>query len=255
MMMKKHIPSWIARLHLSTAFLTRLPVPPVTMESTDTVADSMSMFPLVGVMVGGLAGLVFWCLSHFLGPLPAAALAVMTSILVTGALHEDGLADLADGLGARGDMISRLTVMRDPHVGTFGGLALMLSVLVRTALLSTAPTGWAGPTGLVVAAALSRAAIPAVMQMLPPARSDGLGAGAGVPDFSVTALAAAIAINLALLTVGFAATLAALAGTIAAAIWIGWTARRALGGYTGDVLGAVQQMAEIGALIGVASQW
>lgn len=255
MPMKIHTPTWIARIHLSTAFLTCLPVPEVCMDSAGSLASSMSMFPLVGAAIGSFGGLIFLSASHFLGALPSALLSVAAMIIVTGALHEDGLADLADGLGAKGDKDLRLRVMRDPHVGTFGTLALVLSILLRGALLSAAPGGWTGMLTLIAAAALSRAAIPAAMQTMPPARSDGLGAGAGVPDFTVAALAAVIAINITLLCVGFAATLAAILGTAAGAALIGVTAKRTLGGFTGDVLGAIQQMSEIGILIAVACLW
>ena len=253
--MKIHTPTWIARIHLATAFLTRLPVPEVCMDTAGSLAAAMSMFPLVGAAIGGFGGGLYLLCTHIVWPLPAALIAIAAMILVTGALHEDGLADFADGLGARGDKETRLAVMRDPHVGVYGTLAVVLTVLLRAALLSTAPSGWAGLEALVAAAALSRAAIPAAMQLLPPARTDGLGAGAGVPDFTVAALSAALAIALSLITVGFGATLLALVGTIIASGLIGVIAKRALGGFTGDVLGAVQQASEIAILIAVASLW
>ena len=153
MLMKKHIPSLVSRLFLALTVLTRLPMPALAARS-ESVAESMSMFPLAGILVGTLAGGVFWVLFHLLTPWPAAIMAVAVSLVVTGALHEDGLADLADGLGARGDKTARLSVMRDPHVGTFGALALILSVLVRTALLASAPDGVAGLTALITAAAV-----------------------------------------------------------------------------------------------------
>ena len=255
MIMEKHIPSWKAHLHLALTVLTRLPVPSIVVEDSDAVARSMSMFPLVGALVGLLGGLVYAGTTHFLPTLAAALMALTATIVLTGALHEDGLADLADGLGARGDVATRLSVMRDPHVGAFGTVALILSVGLRASLLSSAPGGWSGMLALAAAAALSRAAIPAVMQTLPPARSDGLGAGAGVPDFSTAATAAFLALVLALVCMGFAAGIAATVGTVAGAAAIAWISRRTLGGYTGDVLGAVQQLAEIGALMGIASQW
>ena len=255
MIMKLHIPSWLPRLHLACTFLTRLPLPPPQVGPDQDLAQTMALFPLVGLLIGAVGGLVFWGAGHVLGPWPAAILAVAVMMLATGALHEDGLADLADGLGARGDMIARMEAMRDPHTGTYGTLALLMTVLLRCALLAAAPNGWAGAAALMAAAALSRAAIPALMQTLPPARNDGLGAGAGVPDFSTAAFACAIAVNITLLSVGFAATVGALGLAIAAAIWVGWLARRAIGGFTGDVLGAVQQMTEIAVLAGIASQW
>jgi len=253
--MKIHTPTWIARIHLATAFLTRLPVPEVCMDAAGSLAAAMSMFPLVGAAIGGFGGVIYLVCSHIVWPLPASVIAIAGMVLVTGALHEDGLADFADGLGARGDKETRLAAMRDPHVGVYGTLAVGLAILLRVALLSSAPSGWAGLGALVAAASLSRAAIPAAMQLLPPARADGLGAGAGVPDFTVAALSTAIAITLSLITVGFGATLLGLLGTVIASALIGLIAKRALGGFTGDVLGAVQQASELFILIAVASQW
>ena len=225
------------------------------MDKAGSLAAAMSMFPLVGAAIGAFGGGLYVLASHILWPLPAALIAVSAMIVMAGALHEDGLADFADGLGARGDRDFRLLVMRDPHVGVFGALAVAISVLLRAALLSSSAGAWDGLMALIAAGALSRAAIPALMQTLPPARADGLGAAAGVPDVTTVALGAFIAIDISLLSVGFGPTLIALMATILGAAAIGLTAKRALGGFTGDVLGAVQQICEIAALIGVFSRW
>ena len=253
--MKMPIPSWLLRVHMAVTFLTRLPLPPVDYDPQDDLARSMSMFPVAGLLVGAVGGAVFWGLSHVVPALAAAVLAVTAQIIVTGALHEDGLADLADGLGARGDMVARLAAMRDSHVGSFGVLALILAVLLRVVLVASAPSGWAAMAALLAGAALSRAAMPAIMQIMPPARTDGLGAGAGVPDFSTVAFGLAIALNAMLLTVGFAASVAGLALAIPVVLAVRFVCMRCIGGFTGDVLGAVQQLTELAVLLGVASQW
>jgi len=257
--MENHTPSslsaWIGRLHVASSFLTRLPLPEIRVYGPDTLAASMSAFPIVGAAVGGFGGLIYLALGHFVWPFAAALVAVVAQIVMTGALHEDGLADFADGLGARGGKEARLAAMRDSHIGVFGALALMIAVVLRAALVASIPNGLAGLGAMIAAAALSRAAIPFVMQFLPSARTDGLGALAGTPDFSVAALAAVIAIVTSLPSLGFGAALAAIAGAALGSLLVWHMARRALGGFTGDVLGAVQQMSEIGVLIAVAALW
>lgn len=231
--------------HLALTFLTRLPVPAMT-ERGD-LARSMRVFPLIGMGVGGIGGVVF-CLAHaVLPPLAAAMCAVLATILVTGALHEDGLADMADGLGARGGRDQRLAVMRDSRSGAFGVIALVVSLGLRAACLAGFDDGWAGGGALIAAHAWSRALIPAAMQVMAPARTDGLAHGAGQPDATQTALAAALGIGLCVLCLGSGAASAVLLALAAAGI-ITILARKHLGGHTGDVLGSIQQVAEMAVL-------
>jgi adenosylcobinamide-GDP ribazoletransferase len=208
------------------------------------------MFPLVGVLVGALGALAFAAATALgLPPLLAALLAIAALVASTGALHEDGLADLADGLGGT-SRAQRLQIMRDPRIGSFGVLALALALAARAGALAAL----AGPAevgaALVAAAALSRALLPAAMLALPQARADGLAAKAGRPHPARVAATVAIALLIALLllpplTLVIASAAAALAGAMVA-----WLALRRLGGITGDVLGAVQQLAEIAFLFG-----
>lgn len=243
-----------AELHLACAFLTRLPLPDCGLLPAGALARSMRLFPLVGAGIGGVAGLVFALLHALLPPLPAALLAVLAGVALTGALHEDGLADTADGLGARGGREKRLEVMRDSRTGAYGVLALIFSVALRAAALASAPTGWAGLGALVAAAAWSRALIPAAMQVMAPARADGLGAGAGTPDATIAATAAVLGLVLCFLGLGLAAPLPVLVALVGA--WgVVVLARRTLGGFTGDVLGALQQVAEAALLSAMAGVW
>ncbi len=244
----------LADLHLAALFLTRLPLPDCGMVAEGGVARSMRAFPLVGAAIGLIAGLVFVLADLMLPATVAALLAVLTMVLSTGALHEDGLADTADGLGARGGREQRLEVMRDSRTGAFGVLALLFSIGLRAACLAEAPSGLAGLGALVAAAALSRALIPAAMQVMPPARSDGLGASAGVPDAGIAALAAVLGLVAAAAGIGLALPFAVLAALALAGAMVA-LARRTLGGYTGDVLGAVQQAAEIGIWLAIAGVW
>jgi adenosylcobinamide-GDP ribazoletransferase len=184
--------------------------------------------------------------------MPAAALALAATVLVTGALHEDGLADTADGFGGGATATRKLEIMRDSRIGTYGVLALLLSLLLRwSALVAVAPSGkifWV----LLAAHAASRALIPTFMAALPSARSDGLSANAGTVDVPVLRLALLIGF-VALLTSGF--WFALVAALILALCFFGLRALadRQIGGQTGDVLGALQQICEIAILLTAAA--
>lgn len=248
--------NWWSDLHLSASFLTRLPLPDPGVVAAGGLAAAMRTFPLVGLGLGLAAGLVAALMLRLgLPPLPTGLLAILVLVLLTGALHEDGLADLADGMGARGDRDTRLEVMRDSRSGAFGVLALVFSVGLRAAALAAMPGGWRMLGALMAAGALSRAMIPAAMQVMAPARPQGLGASAGTPDASTAATAAGIGLAVAVLGLGLGGALAAAIAAVLAALAIATLARRTLGGYTGDVLGAVQQAAEIAILLAACMVW
>lgn len=240
----------LADLASATAFFTRLPVG----GGHARLAEAAWAFPIVGAGVGLLGGLVYG-LGNVLGlnPTPAAILAVAAMILVTGALHEDGLADAADGLGARGGPAARLAAMRDSHVGTYGVLALVLVTLGRVAAVAAIGDPLVLLGALLAAGSVSRAVLAPIMQAVPPARSDGLAAGAGQPTANGATLAAAVAVGFAVIGAG---PLTAIAGLIlagVAAYMVAAHARRALGGQTGDVLGAAQQLSELAFLMAVSA--
>jgi adenosylcobinamide-GDP ribazoletransferase len=217
------------------------------------LADVLPVLPAIGVLVGLAAGLVFAVVRAVAGPgWLAGVLAVGTAVFVTRALHEDGLADTADGLGPHGlEPARRLEIMRDSRNGTFGVLALALTVLVKVACLAQ----FSGATGLAVlvaAHALSRATIAYPLLAYAPVHEDGLGAQAGKPtdnDVWLTIGIGAVLAFLLLLGKGFfVAILAPLVAMAAAWYSSRWIAER-IGGYTGDTLGAVQQKAEAAFLI------
>lgn len=217
------------------------------------LADVLPVLPVVGACVGLAAGLVFAVVQSVSGQgWLAAVLAVGAAVLITRALHEDGLADTADGLGPHGVAPERrLEIMRDSRNGTFGVLAIALSVLIKVACLAQ----FGGATGLVVliaAHALSRAVIAYPLLAFSPAQNDGLGVRVGKPTDNDVWLTIGIGAALAFLLLlgkGFFVALLAPALTVAAAWGASrWIAKR-LGGYTGDTLGAVQQTAEIAFLV------
>ncbi|MBE2277010.1 MAG: adenosylcobinamide-GDP ribazoletransferase [Rhodobacteraceae bacterium] len=231
-------------LYSAFSLLTRLPVPQHGFRG----AASAWAWPLVGGVLGVLAAaLALLALRLGLPPGPAAALALAALALMTGGLHEDGLADTADGLLGGQTRERRLEIMKDSRIGSHGALALGLVLLAQwsaLAILIARPGGW---TGLIAAAALSRAAMVAVMAALPPARTGGLSAGAGRPAPQAVAMALLFALLLALACAGWAALPAALAAALAAAL-LARAALRRIGGQTGDILGASQQLAFAAAL-------
>jgi adenosylcobinamide-GDP ribazoletransferase len=217
------------------------------------LADVLPVLPFIGAAVGLAAGLVFAVVRSLAGPgWLAGVLAVGAAILITRALHEDGLADTADGLGPHAlEPAQRLEIMRDSRNGTFGVLALALSVLIKVACLAQ----FGGATALVVligAHALSRAVLAWPLLAFSPVHSDGLGAQAGKPTDNDVWLTIALGFALAfLLLLGKGFFVAILAPVAAIAVVWGasrWIADR-IGGYTGDTLGAVQQKAEIAFLV------
>jgi adenosylcobinamide-GDP ribazoletransferase len=241
----------VEKFLIATQFLTRLPIPE-RLQSQWTMADlrgSVHLFPLVGVLVGLAAGLVYAAAVFLnLPPVIAAILAVAAQILVTGALHEDGLADVCDGFGGGRTRGEKLAIMRDSRLGTYGALGLMLGLALRIGAIAhlTDPTIVA--QALVAAAALSRAAMPVALRLLPQARADGLAASAGQPERGRVLLGVGLGLAVSVaclepLTAGAA---------IAASMVLAWLflhlSRRQIGGITGDVLGGLQQCVEVSSL-------
>jgi adenosylcobinamide-GDP ribazoletransferase len=235
------------------AQLSRWPVPGGAEAAMERKAAAVWAWPLAGAalaLIAGLAALVPWLIGAPAGITAAAALAVLA--LSTGALHEDGLADSADGLGPSGlTQERRLEIMHDSRIGAFGALALILAMLARWsgyAALDLAPLIGA----LVGAAALSRAVMALAAMVLPPARAKGQSAAIGQPDLPAVLTGLAFAFLIALVGCGWAA-FAMLPLALLAALIVLIPANSRLGGQTGDVLGATQVLAEIGALAGAAA--
>ena len=241
------LPAPLAQLIVAAALLTRLPLPHLPASAFAVQARAAWAWPVVGLVVGGLAGLAG--LGAMAAGLPAgiaAGLVLAVQIVVTGAMHEDGLADTADGLWGGLTPERRLEIMRDSRIGSYGVLALILSLGLRwQALALLLPQGIGA---LIAAAALSRAVMPGLMAALPHARADGLSRGVGRPPVAAIAAGGAIALAIAALALG-AAAIPALIAACAAALLVGALARARLGGQTGDILGASQQCAEIAILL------
>lgn len=244
---------WREELRAALRFLTRLPLRHESDEAAPSLAASCWAFPIAGIIVGLAGGIVFlFAAAIGLPALAAALLAVGTTALASGGLHEDGLADMVDGFGGGASRAEKLAIMRDSRIGAYGVLALLFSVALRVSALVQIGAGCHTLGALVAAHAVTRGFLPQAMRLLEPVRADGLGAMAGRPTKSAAAWASGIGVIAALLAVGLRPGLTAIIAAAAVMAVIGWIARRQIGGQTGDVLGAIEQGGEIAALLGVA---
>ncbi len=228
--------------------LTRLPIRVDMARATARGAGAAWAWPLAGLAVAGLAGLA-GALALWVG-LPAglaAGLVLVVQVAVTGAMHEDGLADCCDGFWGGWERVRRLEIMKDSRIGAYGVIALVLSLGLRwQALAVLIAAGWLWPA-LLLTGLLSRVPMVALSWALRPARADGLSRGVGRADGQRLVLAAGVAGVLALAVAGGVAVAAALAVAGVTVLW-GLLARARIGGQTGDVLGAAQQLAELACL-------
>jgi adenosylcobinamide-GDP ribazoletransferase len=237
------------RAGLALSFLTRIPVPLGETLPEGALAASMGFFPLVGALIGLSIGVVY-ALAHLALPvLPSAFLALAFGLLLTGALHEDGLADCADGMGGGRDKDAKLAIMRDSRIGSYGGLALLISVGLRAAILGELGDDEAVIAALIIAHSLSRAALPVMMGLMAPASTQGLAASAGRPGKMVMISALVIGILPLALTRSLDIALTILAIVPVAGLIFARIAKRQIGGYNGDCLGALEQIVEITALL------
>jgi adenosylcobinamide-GDP ribazoletransferase len=246
----------LGKLAHALGFFTRLTLPdPIWRHAAPWRLDQCARwFPACGLLIGIVPALCWLIASHWLPPAIAAGLAIASAIALTGALHEDGLSDTADGLFGAHSRERALEIMRDSAIGTYGAAALIFSIGLRwAALASLAP--WAGAAALIIAHVVARGSIAAALNLSPYARKNGTGALVS-HGISRTELARtlAVAVLLAMLFGGWAGLFAALAG-IAAAALLHWRIAGRLGGYTGDTLGAMEQVCEIAILVVLAAGW
>lgn len=238
------VPDQIA---LCIGFFTRIPVTLPEALPGDALARAVWAFPLAGAAVGALSALVMVAaLELGLDGAAAAILGLAAGMLLTGALHEDGLADTADGFGGGRDAPAKLAIMRDSRIGSYGVLALMVSLALRAVCLGRIAGGGEGTivTALIAAHAASRASLPAVMSWLPLARADGAAAAAGRPGAEGAVRAALLGLVLVMLCLGPGRGILGLLLVAATVLALGRLASRQIGGYTGDVLGMVEQVVE-----------
>jgi adenosylcobinamide-GDP ribazoletransferase len=241
--------AWIAAAATAVAFLTRIPVGPAPFD----LRRAALWFPAVGLLVGGIAALVFLAADAVLRPEPAVVLALLAAVLVTGGFHEDGLADTADGIGAHVPRERKLEILRDSRVGTFGALAVVFPLLLAFAVLpAMAPRDVV--RALVCAHVLARWSTLAQARLLPFARTSGLGTAARVGT-GVLVAGSAYTVAIVLALAGPAAGAAAIAGACVTGAIGGAIALRALGGVSGDTFGAVNKLTEVTTYAVLSAVW
>lgn len=230
-------------------FLTRIPVKTAT---APDLGAAVAWFPVVGAAIGLVCGLCVAALSVVVPMGVAATLGVLAGVLLTGAFHEDGLADVADAFAGGWTREERLAILDDPRHGTYGVAALVGSIVARVACVAVLSPALA-VGGLVAAHCLGRATAVAAMSTAPRAAGEGLGAeyiAASTPWRRIVAVAVAIAI--AALAIGVWVAPAVGAAAFAGLIVVILAVRR-IGGLSGDVLGAIEQVAETAVLVVVAA--
>jgi len=229
-------------------FMTRVPVGGFPY-SAEEWRWASAWFPLVGLAIGGVCAGVWWLVAP-LGPWVGAITVLVASILLTGAFHEDGLADTADALGGAHDRAKIFVILKDSRIGAFGALALVVSIAFRLVLLA----GLAGvaPAALVLAHCLARLG-PVWLMVAMPYVTDAAAKNRQItragPAQGVLATAIGVAVAGAVVLVGGAidatAALPAFAAMVLATAICGWRFRARAGGVTGDFLGAAEQVNEI----------
>lgn len=245
----------LAAVDVPAAFglLTRLPIGVDFDKASARGAAAAWAFPFVGLIIGALAALVgLIAMTIGLPATIAAVFVIAVQTILTGAMHEDGLADCADGFWGGWTTEQRLKIMKDSHIGAYGVVALILGMLLRWLAISAVLDISGGVSILIAAAMTSRAAMVSLMTMMPNARDHGLSQSVGRPSRNTAFISTVIALVGCLMLVG-PLTVAMVMATILIGLGIGLLAWNKINGQTGDVLGATQQITEVIALLSVVA--
>lgn len=238
-------------LRAAIMLLTRLPVWSAKAGGAPNLSRSAWVYPMVGTLVGSIGGATLLA-AEAMGINTAVSVLIMMTVmtLATGAFHEDGLADTADGIGGGWTKERKLEIMRDSRIGTYGTVALLLSLGLRAAALISIADVVLIILASVMAATVSRAGIVVLLFFMAPARSDGMGTVAENPPV----LSVVVALVFAMLTTQIIpyGIMASITGAIGLFI-VFWLGKKHLGGYTGDLLGAGQQISEIFILVSLST--
>lgn len=246
-----HMINWFLSLKQGLSFFTRIPCGPI---QPIPLSESASLFPVIGLVIGLLASLIIlFALAIGLPTNLSILLGLAAAILITGGLHEDGLADTADALGVRGDKDKRIAVLRDSRIGTFGALALIVSISIKWAALSDLASSWQIITYFISAHILGRGILPSIMRSSPLLLKDGQAAAAGIPESHAARIALILSFLLVTILLGPAKGLVAFAAALLAAYLVIKMMVRWFGGYNGDILGATEQLIELAVLINLRS--
>src|SRR5450830_224388 len=239
-------------LLLAIGFFTRIPVPAhPNFKETDLNA-SVKYFPLIGWLVGGFGALIYWLALHVFPIEIAVLLSMIATIYMTGSFHEDGLTDAVDGLGGGWEKEQVLTIMQDSRIGTYGAVALILALLLKFETLIHLPI-WMLPCVMIAAHSISRLAAVFVIATQAYVRTNGKSKPLAT---RLNTLELCIAIAFGLLPLLLLSWQAAVGGVFAVFIiwsWFSLKLKKRLGGYTGDCLGAMQQLTEIAFYLAVLS--
>ena len=250
----------LARFFTALGYFTRLPVPAWVAWSPERLARAGAWLPLVGWVVGLAGAAALYALAQVLPASLAVILSMALTIRLTGALHEDGFADACDGLGGGWDKAQILAIMKDSRVGSYGAIGIVLMLLAKAAaLIELAAIGPAtAAVALLVAHPLSRLAAAAVLHALPYARSDDSSKAAALAQRlsrGELILAGLCGLLPAFVLLAPLQGLSALGLAALLTLWLARLFLRRLGGHTGDLLGAVQQAAELACYIGILAHW
>lgn len=239
---------------LAVQFLTRLPVPVGSLYTPERMAASVRYYPAVGALIGGLYAAVFWTAALIFTPAIALALAIAAGLLITGAFHEDGLADTFDGIGGGQDRAQALEIMKDSRLGTYGTLALVTALALKFLSLDAMPDLWVA-AALIGGHAASRFSSVVVIATSSYARPSGtakpVAEGISGPGFVIALLTGFASLGLAAMVLPVTALALGSGGLVLGHIAMRLLFERKLRGYTGDTLGAVQQVSEIGFYLGL----
>ena len=242
-------------------FYTRIPLPAWVGHSAQQLGQATRYLPAVGMCVGALAAAVLWLAAQVLPLSLAVALSMVSGILATGAFHEDGLSDFADGMGGGYTREKILAIMKDSRIGAYGAIAIVLTLLIKyqalLALCGTRSPAYAA-AALVAAHGVSRLMAVSLMVTQRYVRDDDSArAKPAAGKLSRASFAIALIFGIAALGIMFAAgasamtSLSALGTALLMRIYLAWLLQKKLGGYTGDYLGAVQQLTEIAFYLGL----
>ena len=244
---------WMDDLQICLTFLTRIPIPGGLVISNPSVAQASRFFPIIGSLIG-LVGIIVATIADILGlPFEVCILiALLSMILITGALHEDGLARTADAISRRVEnKEQRLEIFRDSHVGVVGILALIFAVAVKWAALETFSLGWA-LVGLFLMAVISRGALPIFMRYLAPSAEGDQSKWLEQPEFDRSTVSAILALLVSFFAVGFWITIAIIVVLTIVTGLASWLVTSLFGGKTIHALGALQQLSEICIILTIA---
>lgn len=257
---ERELRGWFKDFFTAAGLLTRLPlvgrariIDADESEGGGVIGRAARAFPFVGLVIGLIAGLAYALFAAIgLPDVVAGIIALAVGALLTGALHEDGLADTADGFGGGQSREDKLGIMRDSRIGAYGVIALVLVLGAKLGALVDLEHSGLVIASLIAAGAASRALLPALMRWLDPAREDGLGASAGRPPAGAVFIGLGLALLLSLIFLSWTGLVALIIAGIGA-FGLALLARRQIGGHTGDVLGATQQVTELLFLLTVAA--